>query len=126
MRKLNQHIGHPHDSNTVEPGNSKLFEKQQKVYYCQEFTIEEVIYVINRLKSSQKKFTIDPLFTIDQFTIARFDCICSPLLAICGKRSFISVHVNKLVYYPYAQWIFSAFLRHLCKAEASSYSFSVP
>ena len=28
---------------TVEPGNSKLFEKQQKVYYCQ-FTIEEVIY----------------------------------------------------------------------------------
>ena len=60
--------------NTVEPGNSKLFEKQQKVYYCQEFTIEEVIYVINRLKSSQKKFTIDPLFTIDQFTIARFDC----------------------------------------------------
>ena len=44
------------------------------VYYCQEFTIEEVIYVINRLKGSQKKFTIDPLFTIDQFTIARFDC----------------------------------------------------
>ena len=62
------------DLYTVEPGNSKLFEKQQKVYYCQEFTIEEVIYVINRLKSSQKKFTIDPLFTIDQFTIARFDC----------------------------------------------------
>ena len=25
---------------TVEPGNSKLFEKQQKVYYCQKFTIE--------------------------------------------------------------------------------------
>ena len=59
---------------TVKPVNSKLFEKQQKVYYCQEFTIEKVIYVINRLKSSQKKFTIDPLFTIDQFTIARFDC----------------------------------------------------
>merc|ERR1711923_648597 len=55
---------------TVKPSNSKLFEKQQKVYYCQKFTIEEVIYVINRLKSSQKKFTIDPLFTI-----ARFDCI---------------------------------------------------
>ena len=33
-----------------------------------------MIYVINRLKSSQKKFTIDPLFTIDRFTIARFDC----------------------------------------------------
>ena len=66
------------DSNvqiTVEPVNSKLFEKQQKVYYCQEFTIEKVIYVINRLKSSQKKFTIDPLFTIDWFTIARFICI---------------------------------------------------
>ena len=60
---------------TVEPGKSKLFEKQQKVYYCQEFTIEEVIFVINRLKGSQKQFTIDPLFTIDQFTIARFDCI---------------------------------------------------
>ena len=60
---------------TVEPGNSKLFEKQQMVYYCQEFTIEEVIYVINRFKGSQKKFTIDWLFTIDQFTIARFDCI---------------------------------------------------
>ena len=26
--------------NTVEPGNSKLFEKQQKVYFCQKFTIE--------------------------------------------------------------------------------------
>ena len=63
-----------HNLCTVKPGNSKLFEKQQKVYYCQEFTIEEVIYVINRLKSSQKKFTIDLLFTIDQFTIARFDC----------------------------------------------------
>ena len=62
-------------SYTVKPGNSKLFEKQQMVYYCQEFTIEEVIYVINRLKGSQKKFTIDQLFTIDQFTIARFDCI---------------------------------------------------
>ena len=45
------------------------------VYYCQEFTIEEVIYVINGLKSNQKKFTIARLFTIDQFTIARFDCI---------------------------------------------------
>ena len=33
------------------------------VYYCQEFTIEEVIYVINGLKSNQKKFTI-----------ARFNC----------------------------------------------------
>ena len=32
---------------TVKPVNSKLFEKQQKVYYCQEFTIEKVIYVIN-------------------------------------------------------------------------------
>ena len=45
------------------------------VYYCQEFTIEEVIYVINGLKSCQKKFTIARLFTIDRFTIARFDCI---------------------------------------------------
>ena len=62
------------DWNTVKPVNSKLFEKQQKVYYCQEFTIEKVIYVINWLKSSQKKFTIDLLFTIDQFTIARFEC----------------------------------------------------
>ena len=44
------------------------------VYYCQEFTIEEVIYVINGLKSNQKKFTIASLFTIDQFTIAKFDC----------------------------------------------------
>ena len=60
---------------TVKPVNSKLFEKQQMVYYCQEFTIEEVIYVINGLKSNQKKFTIARLFTIDQFTIARFDCI---------------------------------------------------
>ena len=59
---------------TVKPVNSKLFEKQQKVYYCQEFTIEKVIYVINWLKSSQKKFTIDPLFTIDRFTIGRVDC----------------------------------------------------
>ena len=59
---------------TVEPGNSKLFEKQQMVYYCQEFTIEEVIDVINGLKSCQKKFTIARLFTIDRFTIARFDC----------------------------------------------------
>ena len=33
-----------------------------------------MIYVINKLKSSQKKYTIDTLFTIDQFTIARFDC----------------------------------------------------
>ena len=60
---------------TVKPANSKLFEKQQMVYYCQEFTIEEAIYVINGLKSNQKKFTIARLFTIDQFTIARFDCI---------------------------------------------------
>ena len=44
------------------------------VYYCQEFTIEEVIYVINGLKSNQKKFTIARLFTIDRFTITRFDC----------------------------------------------------
>ena len=48
---------------TVKPGNSKLFEKQQKVYYFQEFTIEEVIYVINRLKSSQKKFTLNKTYT---------------------------------------------------------------
>ena len=48
--------------------------------YCQEFTIEEVIYVINRLKSSQKKFTIDPLFTIDRFTIGMFDCTTFYLL----------------------------------------------
>ena len=33
--------------------------------------------MIYGLKGSQKKFTIDPLFTIDQFTIARFDCIFS-------------------------------------------------
>ena len=39
------------------------------------FTIEEVIYDINGLKSSHKKFTIARLFTIDRFTIARFDCI---------------------------------------------------
>ena len=54
---------------------SKLFEKQKNVYYYQVFTIEEVIYVINGLKSCQKKFTIARLFTIDRFTIARFDCI---------------------------------------------------
>ena len=72
---LPQHAHKKHNMPyTVEPGNSKLFEKQQTVYYCQEFTIEKVIYVINWLKSSQKKFTIDPLFTIDRFTIARFDC----------------------------------------------------
>ena len=39
------------------------------------FTIEEVIYDINGLKSSHKKFTIARLFTIDWFTIARFNCI---------------------------------------------------
>ena len=61
---------------TVEPGNSKLFEKQQMVYYCQEFTIEEVIYVINGLKSNQKKVNIATLFTIDQCAITRFDCNC--------------------------------------------------
>ena len=58
---------------TVEPGNSKLVEKQQKVYYQQVFTIEEVIYDTNGLKSSQKKFTIARLFTIDRFAFARFD-----------------------------------------------------
>ena len=35
------------DTNTVEPGVSKNFGKRKKVYYCQEFTIEKVIYVIN-------------------------------------------------------------------------------
>ena len=73
---------------TVEPGNSKLFEKQQMVYYCQEFTIEEVIYVINGLKSNQKKFTIARLFTIDQFTIARFDCMSNNLIIL--KNSIFS------------------------------------
>ena len=62
--------------------NSKLFEKLQKVYYQQVFTIEEVIYDINNLKSSHKKFTIATLFTIDQFATARFDCILVNFIAI--------------------------------------------
>ena len=60
---------------TIEPGNNKLFEKQQKVYYHQVFAIEEVVYAINWLKSSHKKFTIPPLSTLEWFTIARFDFI---------------------------------------------------
>ena len=44
-----------------------IFQKWQK------FTIDQVIYAINGLRNS-KKFTIARLFTIDRFTIARFDC----------------------------------------------------
>ena len=40
----------------------------------QKFTICLDIYVINELVSS-KKFTNARLFTIDRFTIVRFDCI---------------------------------------------------
>ena len=42
--KIFEPVNTPGQSSTAEPGNSKLFEKQQMVYFCQEFTIEEVIY----------------------------------------------------------------------------------
>ena len=82
---------------TIEPGNSKLFEKQQKVYYCQEFTIEEVIYVINGLKSNQKKFTIARLFTIDQFTIARFNCMSDFCAYLAWPHFFSRIPRNFLM-----------------------------
>ena len=58
------------------------------------FTIEEVIYDINGLKSSHKKFTIARLFTIDRFTIARFDCIC--------LHGYVKYNARHLRFYAYS------------------------
>ena len=66
-----------------------IFQKWQK------FTIDQVIYAINGLRNS-KKFTIARLFTIDRFTIARFECISSKILEnILQKTKFEQEMISK-------------------------------